>query len=161
MNRRWLMLVAALACAGAATAQELQAGRDYVAVVPPQPTNDAQRVVVTEFFSYACPHCFHFNPSLTIWAGKLPKDVVFERVAVVFGHPPWIAPAKMFYALQSLGKVEELSPEVFGAIHVEHKDFQVEKDVFDWVAAHGVDRDKFWAGVKRFSMRAVFVLGGG
>ena len=39
-------------------------GVDYIAVSPPQPTNDPSRIVVTEFFSYQCPHCFAFFPAL-------------------------------------------------------------------------------------------------
>jgi thiol:disulfide interchange protein DsbA len=160
MNRRWLIVVLALACVGAsAGAQEPQAGRDFTVVVPPQPTNDPQHIVVTEFFSYACQHCFRFNPSLTIWVSKLPKDVVFERVAVVFGRQVWAAPAKIFYALQTLGKVEQLSPDVFGAIHVEHKDFQIDKDIFDWMGAHGVEREKFAAAYNAFSMKASLARG--
>ena len=150
MMNRWKPLIAAALAllAAAAPAQELQVGRDYTEVVPHQPTTDAKRVVVTEFFSYACPHCFSFNPSLTNWANKLPKDVLFERVAVVFGRQPWQKPAQVFYALQSLGKAEELSPAVFGALHVERADWRTDAQIIDWVAAHGVNRRPVRRGVQ-------------
>ena len=77
MNRWKPLLLASVAClAAAASGEEPQAGRDYAEVLPHQPTNDPKRVVVTEFFSYACPHCFAFNPSLNVWASKLPKDLM-------------------------------------------------------------------------------------
>lgn len=33
------------------------AGKDYTVVAPAQPTEDASKVEVVEFFSYGCPHC--------------------------------------------------------------------------------------------------------
>ncbi len=160
MNRCKPLIAAALMLIGAAaSAQELQAGRDYTEVVPHQPTTDAKRVVVTEFFSYACPHCFSFNPSLTVWVSKLPKDVLFERVAVAFGRQPWQKPAQIFYALQALGKAEELSPAVFGALHVERADWQTDAQIMDWVAAHGVNRDEFAAAFNSFGMRSFLARG--
>jgi protein dithiol oxidoreductase (disulfide-forming) len=161
MNRRTLLAIAALiGVPAAASGQELQAGRDYVAVVPVQPTPDPKRVVVTEFFSYACPHCYSFNPALTSWAGKLPKDVLFERVAVAFGRQPWQKPAQLFYALQSMGKAEELSPAIFRAIHVDRVDFlATDREIIDWVAKQGVDASQFAAAFNSFSMRSFVARG--
>jgi protein dithiol oxidoreductase (disulfide-forming) len=160
MNRRGLLAIAALLGVPPAFAQELQAGRDYVAVVPPQSTSDPKRVVVTEFFSYACPHCYSFNPALTSWVGKLPKDVLFERVAVVFGRQPWEKPAQLFYALQTIGKAEELSPAIFRAIHVERVDFfSTDQQIIDWVSKQGVDQSQFAAAFNSFSMRSFVARG--
>ena len=147
-------------CALAASAQDLQLGRDYNVITPPQPTSDSSKIVVTEFFSYACPHCFAFNPSLTIWENKLPKDVRFERVAVVFGKPPpWQKLAQVFYALQAIGKVEQLSPAVFGAVHVERVDWRTDAPIIDWMAAHGVNRDEFATAFNSFSVRTFLLQG--
>ena len=161
MNRRRLFAIAALLGApAAALGQELQAGRDYVAVIPAQPTTDSTRVVVTEFFSYACPHCYSFDPALASWIGKLPKDVLFERVAVALGRQPWQKPAQLFYALQSIGKAEELSPAIFRAIHVERVDFfSTDQQIIDWVAKQGVDRSRFAAAFNSFSMRSFVARG--
>ena len=153
-------LAAALAtCALAASAQDLQPGRDYEAVTPPQPTSDPGKIVVTEFFSYGCSHCFAFNPSLTLWVNKLPKDVRFERVAVVFDHQPWQKLAQIFYALQAIGKAELTSPAVFGAIHVERADWQSDAQISDWMASHGVNRDEFTAAFNAFSTRSFVARG--
>jgi thiol:disulfide interchange protein DsbA len=159
--KRWQSLIAAvfLFLAAAASGQEPQAGRDYTEIIPNQPTTDPKRVVVTEFFSYMCPHCFSFNPPLTAWVNKLPNDVLFERVAVVFGRQPWSKTAQMFYALQSVGKAEELSPAVFNAVHVERADWQTDAQIVDWVAARGVNRDQFAAAFNSFSMRSFVARG--
>lgn len=154
---RWkpIVVAAALACfASAAPGQQPQAGRDYVEIVPNQPTSDAKRVVVTEFFSYACPHCASFDPALAAWAKKLPADVLFERVAVVVGREVWRTPARLYYALSSIGKAEELSPAVFRAIHMERADWRTDADVAAWVADHGVDRAQFTAAFNSFGTRS-------
>ena len=72
MSRWHGLFTAALACAAlAASAQELQPGKDYGVVTPPQKTDDPSKIVVIEFFSYGCPHCNAFNPSLTLWENRL------------------------------------------------------------------------------------------
>jgi protein dithiol oxidoreductase (disulfide-forming) len=158
LTRRSAMLGLACLAAGAASAQP-QAGRDYVAVTPPQPTNDASRVVVTEFFSYGCPHCASFSPALTRWVGALPSDVAFERVAVVLGREPWRGPAKLFYALQSIGKVDALDAAIFNAIHREQKDLFTDAAIIDWVEDQGVDRAQFTAAFNSFGMRSFVARG--
>jgi thiol:disulfide interchange protein DsbA len=158
---RWhRILAAALACAAlAAGAQELQPGKDYAVVTPPQKTDDPSKIVVIEFFSYGCPHCNAFNPSLTLWENRLPKDVRLEREAVVFGRQPWLKLAQLYYALQMVGKAEQLTPSVYGALHVEQVNWQTDKDIIDWVAAHGVNRDAFAAAFNSFSMRTYVTRG--
>jgi thiol:disulfide interchange protein DsbA len=160
MSRWHGLFTAALACAAlAASAQELQPGKDYGVVTPPQKTDDPSRIVVIEFFSYGCPHCNAFNPSLTLWENRLPKDVHFEREAVIFGRQPWQKLAQIYYALQVIGKAEQLSPSVYGALHVERVNWQTDADIIDWMAAHDVSRDEFAGAFNSFSMRSYVARG--
>ncbi len=55
-------------------------------VSPPQPTEDAAKIEVLEFFSYGCPHCAEFNPLLTAWVAKQSGDVVVKKVPITFGR---------------------------------------------------------------------------
>src|SRR5690606_29091943 len=93
-----LISIVVLAGASSAAAQGLP-GRDYTALDPPRGTSDPDRIVVTEFFSYQCPHCYAFHPALKAWARALPDDVVLERQAVSIGRPQWEPAARAFYAL--------------------------------------------------------------
>jgi len=158
---RWSGLwVAAVACVAlGAAAQELQPGKDYAVVTPPQKTDDPSKVVVIEFFSYGCPHCNAFNPSLTLWQNRLPKDVRLEREAVIFGRQPWAKLAQIYYALQEIGKAEQLTPAVYGALHVERVNWQTDNDIIDWMAAHGVNREQFASALNSFSMRTYVTRG--
>jgi thiol:disulfide interchange protein DsbA len=160
MSRWQGLFAAALACAAlAASAQELTPGKDYGVVTPPQKTDDPSKIVVIEFFSYACPHCNALNPSLTLWENRLAKDVHFEREAVIFGRQPWQKLAQVHYALQIIGKAEQLSPSIYGALHVEHVNWQTDDDIIAWVAAHGVNRDEFAGAFNSFSMRTYVARG--
>jgi thiol:disulfide interchange protein DsbA len=133
------------------TAQPVE-GRDYVRVQPPQPTSDASRIVVTEFFSYQCPHCFAFFPVLDEWVGRLPDDTVFERVPVSIGHPTWVPITRAYFALEMMGKLAELDAAIFRAIHVQRVALVDEAGIVDWVAAQGVDGNAFAANYKSFSV---------
>ncbi len=126
---------------GSAGAAPLREGVDYELVNPPQPT-ERGKIEVVEFFSYACPHCAHFEPVLEKWIKALPKDVVFRRVPVIF-RQQWEAPARLYYTLEALGQVDRLHGAAFKAIHQEGVNLFTEAAVTDWAVKNGVDRKKF------------------
>ena len=93
MNRRQLstaLLVAGVAGSvpfvpAAAQGSAPVEGKDFTKVDTPQPTNaPAGKVEVLEFFSYACPHCSAFEPTLEAWEKQVPPEVAFRRVPVPF-----------------------------------------------------------------------------
>ena len=57
--------------------------------MPVLATSDAGKIVVTEFFSYQCPHCFKFEKPFADWSSRLAADVKVERAAVAIGHANW------------------------------------------------------------------------
>jgi len=137
------MFLALLSCSGVAFAADPVEGKDYLLVQPPLPVADSAKLVVTDFFSYACPHCFAFSPDLRSWESKLPKDVVLDRVAVTFGRQPWGLLAQLYYTLRSFGKERQLDAAVFEALHREGAPLTSAERIADWAGAHGVDREKF------------------
>ena len=64
----------ALAASGSAFAQAGPVeGKDFTRIEPPQPPGvPAGKVEVLEFFSYACPHCSSFEPTIEAWEKQLP-----------------------------------------------------------------------------------------
>lgn len=89
-----------------AWSRQLVEGRDYTILRPAVPTDSPDAIVVTEFFSYQCPHCFAFSAPSKSWVALQPSDVVCRREAVSIGHAAWEPSAKTFYALSALGKLE-------------------------------------------------------
>ncbi len=77
---------------------------------------DPDRIEITEVFSYACIHCYTFEPILEAWRDTLPDDVVFRRVPAIFNET-WALLARMYYAAQSLGVGEQMHMPLFEAIH--------------------------------------------
>ena len=121
----------------------LQAGKDYVPVSPPQPTETARNnVEVLEFFSYGCPHCNEFEPILHPWVAKLPADVTFRREPVIFSAS-WAPLAKLYFTAEAMGALDKLHEAAFAAIHSQHVNLTDEKVLFAWVAKQGVDGKKF------------------
>ncbi len=115
----------------------------YTPINPPQPTEDAAKIEVLEFFSYGCPHCAEFNPVLAAWVAKQQGDVVVRKVPVTFGRAAWTGIAKLYYTLEVTGDLHRLEAEVFKAIHVERQNLFEEKALAEWAAKKGVDPKKF------------------
>lgn len=132
---------AALTLAMPAIAQS--AGVDYASISPAQPTEDAAKIEVLEFFSYGCPHCADFNPLLAAWVAKLPADVVFKKVPVTFGRAAWANIARLYYTLEITGDVARLESDIFKAIHQERTNLFEERAITEWVVKKGVDGKKF------------------
>jgi len=113
-------VAAATTAAAAATpaGTQWQEGVNYTRMVPAQPTNVAAgQVEVLEFFWYACPHCYALEPAVAAWLKTKPAYVSFSRVPVLWneGHRSL---ARLFYALDSMGKLNEAHSEVFKEIQV-------------------------------------------
>jgi thiol:disulfide interchange protein DsbA len=95
-----------------------QEGVNYTRLVPAQPTAvPAGQVEVLEFFWYACPHCYAIDPLVESWKKTKPAYIRFSRVHVTWseGHRSL---ARMYYTLESLGKLDQLHSEIFKEIHV-------------------------------------------
>jgi len=143
--------LAALAIALPAKA-ELTAGRDFEPIIPAQVSDNPARIEVLEFFSYGCPHCSDFHPTISKWAESLPSDVVFKRVPISFARPQWASLARLYYALQATGELGKLDAAVFRALHQDGKKLYDDQAIIAWVSAQGVDSKKFTAAYNSFGV---------
>ena len=143
----------ALAASGRAFAQAAPVeGKDFTRVETPQPPSvPAGKVEVLEFFSYACPHCSSFEPTLEAWEKQLPAEVVFRRVPVAFlmNADNFM---RTYYALETIGAVQAMQLKIFRAIHIERKRLETGEDIAAFVGANGGDSAKFLAAFKSFSV---------
>jgi protein dithiol oxidoreductase (disulfide-forming) len=145
-------LAAIVALLPLVAAAQLVEGTDYRTLAPPQPTSSPGKIEVLEFFSYACPHCAKFYPIVSAWAAKLPKDVVFKRVAVSYGRPPWMNLSRTYYALQATGDLKKLDGALFSGIHEEHQNLFDEQSIAEWVGKQGGDASRFAAAYVSFGV---------
>ena len=119
------------------------------------PTESKDKIEVVELFWYGCVACFNMDPYLDKWADDLPKDVTFKRIPAI-PRKDWVASAKAYYALESLGLVNKLHEKLFDAIHKEktfkHND---SKALINWIALNGkLDIKDVEAAFNSFSMKS-------
>jgi thiol:disulfide interchange protein DsbA len=112
-------------------------------LTPPRPTPSLGKIEVLEFFSYGCPHCARFNPLVSAWVAKQPKDVVFRRVAVSYGRAQWMNLARAYYALDATGDLKKVDAALFRAIHDDHQNLFDEQSIADWVGKQGGNASGF------------------
>ena len=148
----WLAAITVALFAVALPAAAQTAGRDYIAIEPSQATDNPARIEVIEFFSYGCPHCADFNPTVGKWSAKLPVDVAFRRVPVSFGRAQWANLSKLYYALETTGDLARLDAGVFQALHQKGLKLYDDKSITEWVTSQGVDAKKFGDAYNSFGV---------
>ncbi len=140
--KKWLWIfLLGLGVSGVAAAGDFSEGIEYKKIEA-QPTGSGDKVEVLEFFWYGCPHCYHFEPDIRAWQAKKPGNVVFRRVPAIF-RPEWKVHARAYYALLNMGVIESLHGKIFDEIHKHRKPLNTRDSMADFVARHGVDRQRF------------------
>lgn len=148
-SRFFSRIVAGLAFA--ALGAWAQAGLPYAKLDQPQPTEGNGKIEVTEFFWYGCPHCYDMEPAVNAWLKTKPADVEFRRVPA-FPSESWGEMAKMFYALEAMGKMPEFHDKVFDAVHKDHVNMLSKAKREEWLKANGIDVPKYEEVEKSFSV---------
>lgn len=151
---RSLVFLAMFFCASSAfaadtTATQWVAGKDYVLIDPPQPTSTGDKIEVLEVFSYACPHCAHFQPYADKLKASLPKDAQFVLMPADF-EPGWSLFSRAFYTAKALGLVAQTHQALFDALHRDHRPLQTLDQLADFYAEHGADKDTFLSTAQSF-----------
>jgi thiol:disulfide interchange protein DsbA len=109
---------AAAAPAAAPSGVSWQQGVNYFLVEPPQPTSVAPgKVEVTEVFSYACPACDQFYPTVDRLKASLPPNAELDFVAAGFRpDEDWPMFQRAYYAAQILGIDKRTHESMFDAV---------------------------------------------
>jgi thiol:disulfide interchange protein DsbA len=150
MNRLFQHLLLALALLPFFSAQAedksakegFVAGTHYEVLATPVRTADPDKIEVAEFFWYGCPHCYHFEPSITAWKKTKADDVNFVQVPAIW-HPDMTLHAKMFYTAQQLNKLPELHEAFFTAMQVGKLKLNTPDEIQKMFVERGVSADEF------------------
>jgi len=155
MNKIIAMLVIVFGCsASIAQAQNYEVGVNYDLLPIPVETADPNKIEVVEVFSYGCPHCFEFEPSVEAWVARQPSDIQFRRLPAVF-RKEWEILAQAYYAAEVLGVVNKVNMPIFEAVHlkgVNPSDPAVLASVFKESA--GVNNEEFLKVLNSFGVRS-------
>jgi thiol:disulfide interchange protein DsbA len=127
-------------------------GEYFSALTAAQGTSSAPgKIEVAEVFWYGCPHCYDLEPKIADWVKKLPADVAFVRIPVIW-NPTNEIHGRIYYTAQALGKVDQIHPAMFRAIHVENRQLTDEKDILQFFEQHGVSAADFNKTFRSFSV---------
>jgi thiol:disulfide interchange protein DsbA len=133
--------------------RQFKEGVHYQRVVPAQRTNvPPDKVEIIEMFWYGCGHCYALDPRVESWLrnGK-PDYVEFVRVPVLWGNVHRMH-ARVFYTAEILGKVDELHPKIFRAIHVQGNFLDSEEKIQAFFTANGVSEADFKRAFSSFGV---------
>ena len=155
MDRRSMLKQMAAVVGVAATAGKVSAQQPFAEVNPPQPTGDAGKIEVLEFFHYGCPHCRDFDPLLEKWVAALPKDVEFKRVPAIWGNAQLKELARFYYTLEVTGELHVLHSKVFAALQSDKVPLNTEDGVRAWIAKQGGDEKRFMETYKSFGVQSM------
>lgn len=101
-------------------------------------------VEVVEYFSYACVHCWNFDPLVQAFAEGLPEGVTLRRAHVRYNSG--LALLARAHAALTLHTAAAVNHErIFRAIHNRQRQFPTAEAIADYVDGHGIDRDAFLA----------------
>lgn len=142
---RALLFCAALAGGlhgNAAVAAEKLNSNGYLTLQQAQPQGLGEKIEVIEFFTYACPFCFAYEPTLSAWVERNQDRITFKRVPVSL-RPEWDPVQKLYFALELLGKSEVMHTRVFDAVHKERRSIRSDEAVGELVEHLGLDRKHF------------------
>jgi thiol:disulfide interchange protein DsbA len=154
MFARTLILIAGLLSASIAFATDdvppkWVAGKSYQLIDPPQPTSTGTKIEVLEVFSYACPHCAHFQPYADKLKASLPKNAQFALLPADF-QPRWVEFARGFYVAKGLGLVDKTHQAMFDAIYRDNLPMNSIDDIAGFYAEHGADKAGFLSTAQSF-----------
>lgn len=137
---------------GAQPQWRFQEGQDFKVLTSAQGvTSSPDKIEVAEAFWYGCSHCFQFDPMVGDYAKKLPADVAFVRLPVMW-NPTNQIHARLYYTAQVLGKVEEMHAAIFREIHVNKKMLAEEEDIQEFFERFGVSEADFKKTFRSFAV---------
>lgn len=138
------------AATAAPAARAWQSGVDYFPIDPPQPTSTGDKIEVVEVFSYACPHCAHFQPDVEALKARLPKNAQFVTIPAVF-NAQWEPFARAFYTARTMGVLDKTHQALFDALHRDHLPlFSLDALANSFYAKYGVNPSTFISTANSF-----------
>lgn len=113
----------------------------------------SDKSVVTEFFSFYCPHCFQFESLIQQLKQELPEDAKLEKSHVAFmGGEMGINISKAYATMVSLKVEDTMVPVMFDRIQVKRqapKDLAELRQLF---TDNGIDGEKYDAAFNSFAV---------
>ena len=156
---RTLMLLALLAGGNAVLAQDgkpapYQEGLHYFEI-DGAPAAANGPIEVVEAFSYLCSHCATFDPYVEAWKKRLPENVEFRRLPVVFGRGSWELYARGYVTAQMMNIGDDAHAAMMDRLWNDKEIMRSMDELADFYAQFGADKEKFLATSRSFAVDSV------
>jgi protein dithiol oxidoreductase (disulfide-forming) len=164
----WIALIGFCGIAGAADSAKWVEGTHYFRLQPAQSTSTPGKIEVLDVFSYACPACNQFQPTLDKLKAALPAKAQVAYLPAAFNPAEdWPVFQRAFLAAQVLGVAEKSHDAVYDAVWSAGSLAIVDKatrrllprekqptieDVAKFYAPYGVKADAFLAVANSFTI---------
>ncbi len=113
----------------------------------------SNKSVVTEFFSFYCPHCSSFEPVIQQLKKQLPEGVKLQKNHVSFmGGSMGPSMSKAFATMVALKIEDKMVPVMFNRIHNLRKAPRDDAELRQIFLDEGVDEKKFDSAFKGFAV---------
>lgn len=122
---------------------EFVEGEHYLLVENPRRIR-SENIEVMEFFSYACVHCYNFDPILAKWVEKNQDRVTFVATPAV-SSDYWRLLGRAYYSLERLEMKARYHLGFFRSIHEARQVYNSPEKIFDHFESAGIDRKTFKA----------------
>jgi len=151
----WLMASVLALASGLAQAQSepYQAGLHYT-VLEGAPVTPRDPIELVEAFSYLCTHCNTFEPYITSWKRRMPDNVVFSRIPIVFGRAAWELYARGYVTAETMGIADEAHTAMMDRIWKEKAVMRSMEELAEFYSQFGVTAQSFLATSKSFAVDA-------
>lgn len=94
-----------------------EAGKNWFAIEPPQPTHTSDKAEVVEVFSYACPACNAFQPTMDKLKAALPANAELIYLPASFRpDEDWPVFQRAYYTALALGIADKTHQATFDAV---------------------------------------------
>jgi protein dithiol oxidoreductase (disulfide-forming) len=129
---------------------QFREGEHYTRLVPTQPTvGGADKIEVSEFFWYGCPHCYTFEPAINNWVeNRKPANVRFVRIPAMWNNL-LVLHARLFFTEEILARngtienPEDFRNAVFEEYHRRGNRLTSEGSIQKLFERFGVSADEF------------------
>ena len=136
-----------------AQAQELWKEGTHYKVISDKASSEKK---ITEFFSFWCPHCYHFEPIVAEVKKQKADDVKFEKVHVNFmrttGPDVQDEATKAMIVGKALDKEEAVIAAIFAHIHRDRKLIAGVGDIKALLAKAGISEEDYDKAANSFAV---------
>jgi protein dithiol oxidoreductase (disulfide-forming) len=146
------LLVLSSMAATVARADEFVEGKNYFRVTPVVPTSTGSKVEVLEAFSYGCPHCAHFQPTVEAWRQHMDSAHVQLVYLPATFRPDFQLLARGFFAIQSMNLVDATHGKFYDKLWASPQGAQIRDldQIADIYATLGVKKADFMQAAQSF-----------